>query len=241
MVFWRRRRMVIWLRSRSPRLFGTDLYISSRLRVSASNPQGLSTDNSATRTPPEEAVSGSRLKTQKFKTLSCPHLAMPFNFHHRHASSGQADLDPDQRNIITSSNTTANSALFQASQTLGSVGAPTNHSRNAALSPAGTDDLVFSSSGNSAGLNGSHALKPRQEAVSSTPLQLAPGSYQASHFASPQRVPTFARQAEELHMSNPGNPMDTHQNQAPGQYNDPGENISMQLLRRHPGTTTRLL
>ncbi len=153
--------------------------------------------------------------------------AMPFHVqHHNPPSAGHANIDQSQ-------NPTAN-ALFQASQTLGSVGAPTSHSRDAGLASAGTDGLLFSS-GDTAGVNGSYAMNSAY-ASSSASAPITPANRQAAQFETPQRALAFGRQPEELHMSDSGNAMEGHQYQTSPPY-DPAEGLSIHLQPSTPQYT----
>jgi DDB1- and CUL4-associated factor 7 len=145
---------------------------------------------------------------------------MPFNTHHHNPPSAlEATI---QSNQYSTSN-----ALFQASQTLGSVGAPTSHSRDAGLTSAGTDAFVFSSN-DTAGVNGSNAMNSAYAAPSAS-APITPANRQPAQFEPPQRTPTFGRQPEELHMPDSGNnTTETHPYQTAPHYN-PGEGLSIHL------------
>lgn len=146
---------------------------------------------------------------------------MPFNIHHHHnPSTGQSNLESNQNNTTT--------ALFQASQTLGSIAAPTSHSRNAGITSAGTDSLLFSS-GSQAGVNndGCDAMNP-EYAVPSASAPISPTHRQPAQFTNPQRAPPFGRQQEEVHMSHSGNAMEAHHYQSTPHYT-PGEGLSIHI------------
>ena len=143
---------------------------------------------------------------------------MTFNIHQQSSSSGKSNTEPNQY--------TTTNALFRASQTLGSVGAPTSHSRDTGLTSAGTDAFLFSS-GDKAGLHGPNAMNSVYPAsIASAPT--TPGNRQAAQFENPQRDPTFDHLPEELHLANAGNVMEGHHYQAAPQYN-PGEGLSIHL------------
>jgi DDB1- and CUL4-associated factor 7 len=149
---------------------------------------------------------------------------MPFNIHHHHSSSaGQPSIEPHSY--------AATSALFQASQTLGSVGAPTSHSRSTAGTIAGTDGTSYPS-GDAAAVNGSNAMNSGY-AASSASAPITPGSRQAAQFETSQRAPTFARQPEELHLSNSSNSIEAHPYQSSPHYNT-GEGLSIHLQQASP-------
>jgi DDB1- and CUL4-associated factor 7 len=149
---------------------------------------------------------------------------MPFNIHHHSSSaSGQPNIEPNQY--------TATNALFQASQTLGSVGAPSSHSRDAGLTSAGTDGFLLSS-GDTAGVDGSNAMNSAY-AASSASAPITPANRQSAQFQAPQRAPTFGRQPEELHMSDSGNAMEAHHYQTSPHYH-PGEGMSIHLQPSTP-------
>lgn len=148
---------------------------------------------------------------------------MPFNIHHHSSSSaGPSNVEPNQY--------TTTNALFQASQTLGSIGAPMSHSRDTGLTSAGTDALRFSPH-DTAGANGSNVMNSAY-AASSASAPIAPGSRPAAQFETPPRGPTFGRQPEELHMSNSGNAMEGHHYPSAPHYS-PAEGLSIHL---HPST-----
>lgn len=152
---------------------------------------------------------------------------MPFNIHHHHHSSssaGQSNVEPNQY--------TATNALFQASQTLGSVGAPTSHSRETALTSAGTDGLHFARN-DTAGVNGSNAMNSAYAPpIASAPI--TPASRQAGQFETAHRGPTFGRQPEELHMSNSGNAMEGQHYQTTTPHYNPGDGLSIHLQPSTP-------
>jgi DDB1- and CUL4-associated factor 7 len=137
---------------------------------------------------------------------------MPFNIHHHHTSSAvQSSVEPNQY--------TTTNALFQASQTLGSIGAPTSHSRETTLN-------------DTAGVNGSNAMNSAYcPPTASAPI--TPASRQAAQFETAHRGPTFGRQPEELHMSNTGNAMEGQHYQTTPHYN-PAEGLSINLQPSTP-------
>jgi DDB1- and CUL4-associated factor 7 len=144
--------------------------------------------------------------------------AMPLNIHHHKSSTGQSDIESSQY--------TTTNALFQASQTLGSVGAPTSLSRHAGLTSAGTDGLLLSP-GDTTGVNGPDAMNSGHD-MSSVSAPITPASREGPQFESPQRAPTFGRQPEELHMSSSANAMEAHHYQSAPHYNA-GEGLSIHL------------
>lgn len=150
---------------------------------------------------------------------------MPFNIHHQHhlSSTGQSNTEQNQ---FTTTN-----ALFQASQTLGSVGAPTSHSRDTGSNPADSDGALFSPSDNTE-VNGPNAMNPSY-GPSSVSAPIPPGGRQAAQYETPQRAPPFTRQPEELHMSNSGNLMEGRHYQTTSRYN-PAEGLSVHLQPSTP-------
>lgn len=143
---------------------------------------------------------------------------MPFNTQNRNSSfAGQAKVEPSQYNTTN--------ALFQASQTLGSVGAPTSHSRDAGLTSPGSDALLFSS-GDIAGVNGSNAANSEYATSPSAPS--VSGDRQATQFEPLYQAHTLARQQEEQLMSNTGTAFEAHHYPPNPRYN-PAENLSIEL------------
>lgn len=118
---------------------------------------------------------------------------MPFHGHHRSSSPGNQQDGPP-------SSFAATGGMFQATQTLSSIGAP------GALTSAGTDSLFFSSD-SSTRLNGDgnpsltrrNPELPNPGAQQST-AAAAMGSNNPQSFNPSQRGPSFGRQPEELHI-----------------------------------------
>ena len=149
---------------------------------------------------------------------------MPFNIHHHSPSvPGQSNADPDQY--------TTTNALFQASQTLGSIGAPTSHTRNAGPSSLGNDGPLFSS-GDTTGVNGTKTMTSGY-ATAGGSAPITPAARQGAQFETAHRAPAYARQPEELHMSNSGSAMEGHHYQSSSHYN-PGEGLSIHLQQATP-------
>ncbi|KAF7503201.1 hypothetical protein GJ744_004234, partial [Endocarpon pusillum] len=150
---------------------------------------------------------------------------MPFNIHqqHRLSSTGQSNAEQNQ---FTTTN-----ALFQASQTLGSVGAPESHSRDTGSAPARSDGALFSPD-DTADANGSDAVNPSYGS-SIGPAPITPGGRQAAQYETAQRAPPFTRQPEELHMSNSGNAMEGRHYQAAPRHNA-AEGLSVHLQPSTP-------
>ena len=156
---------------------------------------------------------------------------------------------PDHTNYSTAQDKQfgAANAIFQASQALGSVGAPLSHLRNSSTSGPGTDDLFFSG-GNAQGVNGSSTSASFLNAAGTgsglpnAPASLPPLPYPPSQYQTPRRAPTFSRQPEELHIPSASSAMgDIHHYQPPPAYGG-GEGLSIHLQPSTPqyssGTTS---
>ena len=126
---------------------------------------------------------------------------MPFQGH-RHSTSASAQYD----NTVNQASTA--SAIYQAAQALGSIGAPTGNLRVAtAGAGGGPHDHQFPLVGNQSHLSGGGQTAP--PAMSGLPgpgglsLATAPGSAMSTNsqqFETPRRAQTFNRQPEELHI-----------------------------------------
>ena len=119
---------------------------------------------------------------------------MPFHGHHRSSPPGNhQDTPPNPHGAV--------GGMFQATQTLGSIGAPPG-----VLTSAGTDGLFFSSD-SSTRLNGGdgnpsssrrNSELPNPGARQSTAVPTMPSPSQS--FDPSRRGPAFGRQPEELHI-----------------------------------------
>jgi WD repeat-containing protein 68 len=99
----------------------------------------------------------------------------------------------------------AASGIFQAAQTLGSVGAPTGNLRTATAgtTTAGTDSLYSSGANISASTPNSHALSPASNHAHSTTTPSDSSSAMSNQqFETPRRSQTYGRQPpDELHLT----------------------------------------
>ncbi len=150
---------------------------------------------------------------------------MPFNIHHQHHLSSTGQSNPEQNQFTTTN------ALFQASQTLGSVGAPTSHSRDIESNPAGSDGTLFSPD-DTTEADGSDAMNPSY-GTSNASAPIPAGGRQAAQYETSQRAPPFTRQPEELHMSNTGSVMEARHYQTAARYN-PAEALPAHLQPSTP-------
>ena len=143
---------------------------------------------------------------------------MPFNIH-RHTSStaGQSDVESNQR--------TTTNALFQT------VGAPTSYPRNTGVDAVGTDGSLFSS-GDTTAVNGANTMTSGYPASGSS-APIPPANRPGAQFESTHRAPTYARQPEELHMSNSSGTMEGHHYQSSSHY-IPGEGLPIHLQPSAP-------
>ncbi|KAI9889096.1 MAG: hypothetical protein M1814_005820 [Vezdaea aestivalis] len=122
---------------------------------------------------------------------------MPFHGHHHHNQS-----NPSHPNEGSSQHGAA-SGIYQAAQTLGSIGAPAGNLRTAAtgMTSAGTDALGPTSGNMPVASNGGQTAPPSTSGLPppqhSTNSISAPTS--AAQFETPRRAQTF-RQSDELHL-----------------------------------------
>jgi WD repeat-containing protein 68 len=134
-------------------------------------------------------------------------------FHHHHSSSGHQG---------------AAQGIFEAAQTLGSIGAPTGNLRTATLgtTTAGTDALLLS---NSSGLQHSHAsaLPPPNA------LQPAPNNF--TTYDGPKRSNTIARMADHSTYQQPPHIQEPASQGA--MYNNPPPQASSVPGSLQPGGT----
>lgn len=154
---------------------------------------------------------------------------MPFNIH-RHTSSvgGQADIESNQH--------TTTNALFQASQTLGSVGVPTSHysRNNTVVNAVGTAGPLFSSGDNTTAVNGANTMTSAHPPTGNS-APITPTNRPGTQFEPTHRALAYARQPEELHMSNSGGGgMEGHQYQSHPSHYNPGDSLSIHLQPSTP-------
>lgn len=128
-------------------------------------------------------------------------IDMPFRHgqHRNHPDTNQQDTTTDHHGAL--------SGIYQAAQTLGSVGAPTGNLRLATsgTTSAGTDDLYFSTGSESVsgGENRSYSMASGYQAPggpNTAPPASAP-PHHPSHFETPKRMQSYGRQPEELHIT----------------------------------------
>lgn len=171
---------------------------------------------------------------------------MPFHGRRRSSSPGNPQGG-------SSSSHAAIGGMFQATQTLGSIGAP---GALGALTTAGTDSLFFSSD-SSTRLNGdakpsanrrnSEIPNPGAQQSTATATATAMGSASQS-FNPSQRGPAFGRQPEELHIPAPHHSLasnDRRQQDQPqilpqpdySHLPPPSANIQQSTAANHPGNS----
>jgi WD repeat-containing protein 68 len=122
---------------------------------------------------------------------------MPFPSHHHPSSSSNNHNAP--------SPTGAASGIYQAAQTLGSIGAPTGNLR--AATSGSTTSGTDASSGRVPGLTSSGypappsiAGLPRPQRAETSTVPISTATTTALPFQSPRRAQTFSKQPDELHM-----------------------------------------
>lgn len=160
---------------------------------------------------------------------------MPFHGHRRSSSPG---IPPDG----SSSSHAAMGGMFQATQTLGSIGAP------GALTTAGTDSLFFSGDSSTRlngdgnpGLSRRNSELPNPAAQQNTATAAMGNTSQS--FNPSQRGPAFGRQPEELHIPAPHHSLASNDRRQQGQsqilpqpdYSHPPPSINVQQsTANHP-------
>ena len=140
---------------------------------------------------------------------------MPFRLSHQQNApkSGHPDTASKLHGAL--------SGIYQAAQTLGSIGAPAGNLRQATsgTTSAGTDDLYFST--DPASPNGGGTPTPSMstgfpgpsDSSTSAPASAVPKH--PSHFETPRTMQSYGRQPEELHIPSSNNGMN---NMQPGQH-----------------------